>query len=664
MGKFCAFLPNFIKIFINPKMNKKFICLSVYSLITTFAYAQESDTLKVTTLKEVVVSDTKFAQSKEKSGKIIEVITAQDLETKKGQNLSNVLSQVAGVEINGNQSFSGKNLGYYIRGGRNRQVAIYIDGVPVTDASGINLEYDLRLIPVEQIEKIEVMKGASSTLYGTGAATGVINITLKKSAKKEISGNAYINMGTQNTSNTSKTSAQDFNQGFSVNGTIDKVSYLTTLNSTETKGMSEASGKNFEEDVFSRVNVLQKIGFRASDKLSFDFFGNYDRIKNTFDNSFDGLIANSDDLNNKSFSEQFRVGFLPKYNYNKGEFAINAGASVIDRMVDISNSWSGTIDRYNYTGRTISIDAFNKYKFNKQLFVVVGTQFQYLDMAQKDAYTDVTRESAKFNLVDPYATVVFNSDFGLNINAGARFNTHSEYGNQVVYNFNPSFSFEKLPLKILASYSTAFITPSLYQLYGPYGNLALTPEENATAEFGFESQILNKKLTINAVGFYREEENTFGFYYNPTTFESYYNNVIGTYNAKGIETSVRYAISPKFNIGGNYTFTQVEEQLNRLIPKHKANVDLSYKFKRGTFGINYQYVDQRNDAYYDSNIWATQSITLPAYQIVNSTISYELMPNRLQVFGAVTNILNEDFQEVIGYNTRGRNFKLGLNFLF
>ena len=160
-------------------MNKKFIGLSVFTLATAFAYAQDSDTLKVNNLKEVVISDTKFAQSKEKSGKIIEVITAQDLEAKKGQNLANVLSQVAGVEINGNQSFNGKNLGYYIRGGRNRQVAIYIDGVPVSDASGINIEYDLRLIPVEQIEKIEVMKGASSTLYGTGAATGVINITLK-----------------------------------------------------------------------------------------------------------------------------------------------------------------------------------------------------------------------------------------------------------------------------------------------------------------------------------------------------------------------------------------------------------------------------------------------------------------------------------------------------
>ena len=91
---------------------------------------------------------------------------------------------------------------------------------------------------------------------------------------------------------------------------------------------------------------------------------------------------------------------------------------------------------------------------------------------------------------------------------------------------------------------------------------------------------------------------------------------------------------------------------------------MNYKFKRGTFGINYQYVDQRSDAYYDSNIWATQAVNLAAYQLVNSNISYELLPKRLHIFGTVTNILNEDIQEVIGYNTRGRNFKLGLNFLF
>ena len=139
--------------------------------------AQEQNLSK--TIQEIVISDTKFAQSKEKSGKIIEKITAKDLENKKGQSLANVLSQVAGVEVNGNQSGTGKNLEYYIRGGRSRQVLIVIDGVPVTDASGIGLQYDLRLLPVEQIESIEIMKGAASTLYGSGAATGLINITLK-----------------------------------------------------------------------------------------------------------------------------------------------------------------------------------------------------------------------------------------------------------------------------------------------------------------------------------------------------------------------------------------------------------------------------------------------------------------------------------------------------
>ena len=194
-------------------MKKSIKAIAVLALLNTCVYAQEQDSTKVNPLQEVVISDTKFAQSKEKSGKVIEVITAQDLAKKSGQNLATVLSQVTGVEINGNQSANGKNLGYYIRGGRNRQVLILIDGIPVTDASGISIEYDLRLLPLEQVERIEIMKGASSTLYGTGAATGVINITLKKASKKEIQGNAYVNIGSNNTADNQKYNGQDFNQG-------------------------------------------------------------------------------------------------------------------------------------------------------------------------------------------------------------------------------------------------------------------------------------------------------------------------------------------------------------------------------------------------------------------------------------------------------------------
>lgn len=642
-------------------MYKFIVGLCVCTVSIPLVQAQVQDSLQTTQLKEVVVSDTKFELSRQKSGKIIEVLTAHDLAKKQGQTLANVLSELAGIEINGNQSFAGKNLGYYIRGGRNRQTAIYIDGVPVTDASGINLEYDLRLLSIDQIEKIEVMKGASSTLYGTGAATGVISITLKKSTSKPLAGSAYANIGTQNTAKKSTVAGQEFNQGFSINGTLHKLSYLTAVSSTETRGMSEAAGSPAEADVFSRWNVRQKLGIVLSDKLHLDLFGNYDRIKNTFDNSFDGIPANTDDLNNASFSEQYRLGLSSTYASSFGEFALNAGLSSINRTIWQTNS--ATPDE-RYSGRSATLDAYAKHKFSNQWFLVSGAQFQFLDMDQHDMYTDVKHQGSKFVLLDPYAALVFNSVSGFNLNMGARYNTHSAYGNQGVYNFNPSYAFARVPLKLLASHSTAFITPSLYQLYGPYGNLQLTPERNATTEFGFESQLFAHTLSLKAVGFYREETNFIGFYTNPDTFDSYYQNKAGTYHAKGMEGSVRYAISNQWNAGGNYTYTQVEEALNRLIPKHKVNLDLSYQFKKGSAGLSYQYVHQRSDAYYDSNTFESALVQLPAYQLLNTTLAWDIKPKRIQLFGSITNLLNADFQEVIGYNAKGRNFKLGLSAQF
>ena len=647
-------------------MKKLVIGLCAYLCATALVQAQLQDSTSTTQLKEVVVSDTKFELNSQKSGKIIEVLTAQDLAKKQGQTVANVLSQLAGIEINGNQSFAGKNLGYYIRGGRNQQTAIYIDGIPVTDASGINLVYDMRLISLDQIEKIEVMKGASSTLYGTGAATGVISITLKKSSQQQFSGSAYATIGTQNTAQHATLAGQEFNQGVSVNGTIQKVSYLTAVSSTETRGMSEAAGNSAEADAFSRWNIRQKIGFKASDRLRFDVFGNYDRIKNSFDNSFDGIASNADDLNNASFSEQYRLGLGSTYTSAFGEFALNAGLSTIDRTIWQTNSFVAppTVDEYRYTGRTASVDFFAKHKISNQLFVVSGVQYQFLDMSQKDPYTDLQREATKFILLDPYATVVYNSDFGLNLNAGSRINTHSAYGNQVVFNVNPSYVFAKIPLKLLASHSTAFITPSLYQLYGPYGNLQLTPERNATTEVGFESRVWAKKLLVKAVGFYRDESNTIGYYYNPVTFESFYQNVAGNFHAKGLEGSLKYIFLANWNLGANYTFTQVEQQLSRLIPKHKVNMELSYQFKKGSAGLTYQFVHHRADAYYDANTGELISVQLSAYQLVNSTAAWDVLPKRLQVYGSITNLFNVDFQELIGYNTKGRNYNLGFNFLF
>jgi len=645
---------------------KKTVKISAFfALVSTCVLAQEQDSLSINPLKEVVISDTKFALKKEKSGKVIEVITAEDLAKKSGQSLATVLSQVAGVEINGNQSANGKNLGYYIRGGKNRQVLIMIDGVPVTDASGINIEYDLRLLPVEQVERIEVMKGAASTLYGTGAATGVINITLKKSAKKEIQGNAYVNIGSNNTSENKKYNGQDFNQGISVNGEVKKVNYFAGFNSTETSGMSQIAepvGTKYEEDRFSRQNAIAKLGFKATEKLTLDFFGNYDKIKNDFDFAFDNTGFNDNDVN-ETTSEQVRFGFSPKYKYNKGEFVLNSGFAKIKRDYNELNSWTNTTDYSLYESRSVVLDGFNKYNFNNEFALIVGANYQFHDMLSQTPFATIENEAAKFNILDGYTTLVYNSSFGLNVNAGARLNTHSQYGNNVVYNFNPSYNFKtSFPLKVLVSYSTAFITPSLYQLYSEYGNTDLTPEDNTTIEAGFETELWNKKIKLSAVGFYRDQNDAIDFFYNPDTFEAYYVNVDGKSKAKGVETTVSVALTEKVSLNGNYTFTQVDKALDRLIPKHKANASIDFQpTKRTLFNLNYQYFNARNDAFYNGTTFTVDTIQLGSYQLLNALAKYELIQNRLTVFGTVTNIFNEEFVENAGYSTRGRNFKLGVN---
>lgn len=633
-------------------MNKKIVRISaLFVLISTAVFAQKKGVVQTgaTELEEVVISDSKFALPKEKSGKVIVKITSDDLKKRPGQSIAQVLSTVAGVEINGNQSGAGKDLKYSIRGGRNRQTLILIDGVPVTDASSTNLEYDLRLIPVEQVESIEVMKGAASTLYGTGAATGVINITLKKAEKKAIAGNVYLNVGTQTTALEKDYSAQEYNQGFSFNGKTEKFNYFGALNSSEAGGMSQArpasDTEKFEDDSFSQINTVVKLGFTPTKQLSFDVFANYDRLKYDFDtDSF------ADDLNNFNKSEQYRIGFSPKYKYEKGELVVNTAAGWMNRDLFSYGSLS------TYKSRNVNADAFNKYQIATELFVIGGAQYQFFDMINLTPYGDIQNELAKFNIIDPYVTAVYNSDFGLNINAGARLNIHSKYGNNFVYNINPSFSFSEIPLKLVSSYSTAYITPSLYQLYSSYGKLDLKPERNSTVEAGFELDLWNKKINLNAVAFYRQEDNSIVF------ISAGYDNIDGKYNAKGVETMFTYALTNQLKLRGNYTFTQVEKALDLYVPKHKVNASVEYQpTARTFFNVSYQFVDKKPDALFDPITYEQTSVVTAAYKLLNATARYELIKNRMSVFASATNILNEDFYEVIGYSTRGRNFKLGLN---
>jgi vitamin B12 transporter len=205
----------------------------------------------------------------------------------------------------------------------------------------------------------------------------------------------------------------------------------------------------------------------------------------------------------------------------------------------------------------------------------------------------------------------------------------------------------------------------LYQLFSPYGNLALTPEKNNTIELGFEKDLLNEKIQFNTVCFYREENNSIGFYTDPVTFASNYVNSDGSYNAKGVESMVSFVATNNLKFKANYTFTEVEEPLKRLIPKHKANVSIDYDYSdKASFNLSYQYVDFRKDVFFDGGTYQTVPVQLDSYQLLNAMLNFKIIKNRFNLFASANNILNADFTENIGYSTRGRNFKIGINILF
>ena len=151
------------------------ICLVLMSMM----YSQEKESLEQL---DSIYLDTKKRIPRKSSGKVVAMITSETLENSNGRSVAEILNQVSGIEIIGSRSNAGQNLGYTIRGGRNRQVVILMDGVQLNDPSHISNDYDLRLIPASSIESIEIIKGASSVLYGSGAATGVISINSKKAS--------------------------------------------------------------------------------------------------------------------------------------------------------------------------------------------------------------------------------------------------------------------------------------------------------------------------------------------------------------------------------------------------------------------------------------------------------------------------------------------------
>ncbi|MFK5890691.1 MAG: TonB-dependent receptor [Flavobacteriaceae bacterium] len=628
-----------------------FITLFFACSFSVFAQ-QQKDTTQVEQLETVELTSTRFKLNKSQTGKVVEVISSKELQKYQGSNIATLLDNLAGIEILGNQSTAGQNLTYSFRGGSNRQVVILIDGIAINNPSSIANDYDLRLIPLGQIERVEVIKGAASALYGSGAATAVINIKLKE-AKGGFKTQINTSVGSNNTQDDSNLNLSNFKQSVSLSKRFNKASVYFSFDNENSSGMSAAKGIGFKDDPFNRQNVLLKSNFNPSEKLKLSTLFNYNRFTTNFDA---GGFADAENLTK---SEEVRFGVQGNYKYTKGDFNFRSAFN------SISNNNTKTSFPSVNKGNSLTFDAFNRYQINKSTRFLVGLDVTTSIMTSFETPFGATAlsrviDQADYTLIDPYANFVYNNKNGFNFNLGARLNNHSDYGSHAVYTVNPSYNINlnDAQLKVMASYSTAYIVPTLFQLFSPnYGFFDLKPEENQTIEGGFE--LSYKNTTFQLTYFYRAEQNFIDFtLLDPTTFAFGYRNTAQDFYVNGLESSVSFNILSQLTFKANYTLTNVADTRIR-IPKHKFNASLWYNPSNKTsLSATFNYTDKRTDNFFDLSTFTSSQVTLKSFSLVNLYANRKLS-NSLSVYAQITNMFNVNYQELVGFSTRGRNFLLG-----
>jgi len=592
---------------------------------------QEEFVTDDTVLEEVVVVDSRFEIKRSQSGKTIIKITEKELKNYQGRSLPELLQTYGGINLIGSRSPAGQNLTFSIRGGRNNQVLILIDGVRVSDPSRISNDFDLNLLNLSDIVSIEIVKGAASTLYGSSASTGVVNITTKKSNKK-LTVNLGSTIGTQQAANTAFNKISYLSNFANFSGTKDSFQYKLSLGSQNIYGLSSVD-VGTEIDPFIQTNFGFQLG-RKGKHLDWNLTFNKDNSGTSFDNVF-GTVS---DNNSTLVTDLERFSLSSTYAYDKGSLHTVLGLQNTDRV------FAGGFNQ-TFQGSNLALDVFNKSIIKERFYSVLGY-----------AHQNTSYEGAPSNVQnDVYLNFVYLSNVGFNFNLGSRLNNHDTYGSHFTYSINPSYSFRLANedrLKIISSISSAFIPPSSYQLYDFYsGNLDLKPEENTTLELGAEWNS-GTQARASLVFFKRTEDPT--LIYDLTTFR--YGNSEERVAYSGIEFEYQNKLFDVVDLRMNYTYNETELGSLINLPKHAFGTVIDYDLSSAThLNTSIQHTGSRV---------GLSSTPLGAYTLVDAKVSHQFKNQKLSTFFILANIFDEDYIEIENYSTQGRNFRLGVNLSF
>ena len=630
------------------------VMLAVPGLAT--AGQEAADNRKIA-MDEVVVTATRTPATVDQiGGSSVTVITAQEIEAKQQLTVEEVLKGVPGLNVVANGGL-GTSTSVSIRGADSKNTLVLVDGIMFNDPSSAQRDANLANLTTDNIERIEVVRGPMSMLYGSNATAGVINIITKKGGGRP----GYYLGGEAGSYGTWKTYG-------GATGALERFNYSLSLSRTESQGFStaddrndripHANGSTSEKDGWENSTFSGKLGFMVTPDFDISATARDmdSRVETDYYSSSAGYIQDNKVASPKDKyidSEEL----LSKFNVHNRLLGGQLDSNLYYQQTDKERVIIDDSGRSFYNGESSEVGWQGTVAAFKANIVTLGVSF--LD-EQMDS-SAINKQSA--NVASSWLQDQISLNDNFNVVAGARLDEHDRFGSEATYRISPSYVFEATGTTFKGAYGTGFRAPSLFELYAPaYGNPALEAEKSKGWDVGIEQELLGEKLIVGLTYFQTKFENL--IQYDFAT--SKYGQATGDSTTQGVESFIRLSPLTDLDVTVAYTYTDTEAangvRLTRR-PLNKASLSAAYRFSERLRGnVEMMWVGERDESS-AKDMYGNRVYTLDSYTVFNLAGTYALTTN-LDLYGRIENLFDEEYEEAWSYATPGLSAYCGAKYHF
>ena len=633
-------------------MKKCVISLILYFIFfNNFSFSEE--------IPIIVISAGKASQSKGTVGSDIEILNSETLTgTGSGNQLGDVIADnISGANYS-NQGGVGTNSLIQLRGLPKRYSTVYIDGIKLSDPSSPDNAFYFNSLTTQSVDTVEILKGNQSSLYGSGAVGGVINIFSKNANSKDLN-NFAVSYGSNNTKNLEA----------SYGAKNNKHEYYFALNNYLTDGIS-AMSDNSEKDSYKNNNAYVNYGYNFSENFKLQTGLRYIDTLINYDEVTSGRADNNISTNNEYLYNLSLANKINNFNHK-----LIYGKYYIERQV--SNFNNTTKD--TYYGERDSINYLTEYNFDNDNRIITGLENEFDRASFKTWTTNNINKITDSAIYSQFFDIEFRPLEKLYGTFGARNDHHEVAGDYQTGRLTLAYKLDNLS-KIRSSIGTGIRFGSLNDYYydtNVSNKKTLKPEKSESIDFGFDKNFPELGLDLNTTVFFtRYKDNISNWQTNTdggrNTDGFVIQNSSGEIRSKGLEISSRYKLFKDTNLRINYAYINAYDGEDfddpnysggRIdtrpvrVPDNSLNIKLERQIANLNSAISYKFQSDVRDYGNTNNNF--KDVILPSFQVFNFTNSFNLNDST-KIYLNLMNIFDEKYAQAYQYSTYGRNLNIGL----